>query len=218
MRFNWSGGRAERSNARGEVRVDGGNISHDGHAAAGPLTLGTEAASESRQAGAASGGAMGNGHAVGRGDVVGNVSLETRADRLLVHRLAQIDRMRDSAVENGDEALLRQADRLEVLARAQYQQRAEGTATVGAAMRDFNAAQRASRTEQDVSSGVQAHQETTGVMDARLKAAGANVSNNSTAKANAALDFTPVNASSTAGASASQQTRINSETVTPPSE
>jgi hypothetical protein len=62
----------------------------------------------------------------------------SRADRLLAHRLAQIDRMRDAALENDDESLLHQADKLEALARAQYTQRTTGERTVGATMRDFN--------------------------------------------------------------------------------
>ena len=46
-----------------------------------------------------------------------------RADRILAHRLAQIDRMRDRALESGDEKLLERADALETIARNQYNRR-----------------------------------------------------------------------------------------------
>lgn len=62
----------------------------------------------------------------------------SQADAHLARRLAQIDRMRDRAVELGDETLLQQADKLEVLARAQYSQRTTGELSVGSAMRTFN--------------------------------------------------------------------------------
>ena len=84
-----------------------------------------------------------NGNAAAAGQVRGRGRdpefILSRADRLLAHRLAQIDRMRDQAIENDDEELLRQADKLEILARAQYTQRTTGEQTVGTAMRTFNA-------------------------------------------------------------------------------
>jgi len=45
------------------------------------------------------------------------------ADRHLAKRLADIDHMRDVAIENGNERQLQQADQLEQLARQQYEQR-----------------------------------------------------------------------------------------------
>lgn len=87
-------------------------------------------------------------HVDAGGDTAAEVRLRGRGhdpDRILnqaethfARRLAQIDRMRDRAVELGDEALLQQADKLEVLARAQFEQRTTGEHTVGAAMRTFN--------------------------------------------------------------------------------
>lgn len=47
----------------------------------------------------------------------------TNADKILAQRLAQIDQMRDKAVESGNEQLLDQADRLELQARTQYAER-----------------------------------------------------------------------------------------------
>lgn len=47
----------------------------------------------------------------------------TNADKILAQRLAQIDQMRDKAVESGNERLLDQADRLELEARTQYAER-----------------------------------------------------------------------------------------------
>ncbi len=64
------------------------------------------------------------------------------ADCDLPRRMAQIDRMRDRALESGNTDLLRQADRLEVLARAQYTQRTTGEHSVGIAMKTFNQDQR----------------------------------------------------------------------------
>lgn len=61
----------------------------------------------------------------------------SKADRLLAQRLAQIERMRDEAVANDDDELLRQADKLQALARAQYTQRTTGEKTVGTTMRSF---------------------------------------------------------------------------------
>lgn len=61
----------------------------------------------------------------------------SKADRLLAQRLAQIERMRDEAVANDDDELLRQADKLESLARAQHTQRTTGEKTVGTTMRSF---------------------------------------------------------------------------------
>lgn len=49
-----------------------------------------------------------------------------QADRLLAKRLADIDHLRDVAVENGNERLLEQADRLEELARRQFEYRTTG--------------------------------------------------------------------------------------------
>ncbi len=60
-----------------------------------------------------------------RAEVLGNTSL---ADRLLVKRLAQIDHMRDIALENGNERQLEQADKLEQLARWQFEHRFEARA------------------------------------------------------------------------------------------
>jgi hypothetical protein len=50
----------------------------------------------------------------------------THADRLLAQRLEQIDRLRDEYLETGDSKLLEQADKLEQLARQQYQFRLDG--------------------------------------------------------------------------------------------
>lgn len=79
----------------------------------------------------------------------------SRADRLLAHRLAQIERMRDRAVEADDDELLRQADRLEVIARAQYSQRTDGETSVGAAVTSFNASQFDSQSEGGVGSSTE---------------------------------------------------------------
>ena len=70
----------------------------------------------------------------------------SQADSFLTRRLAQIDRMRDNALETGDTELLREADRLEVLARAQHTQRTTGEHSVGSAMRTFNRDPRESST------------------------------------------------------------------------
>lgn len=51
----------------------------------------------------------------------------TQADRLLAKRLADIDHLRDQALRNGNVRLLEQADRLEALARQQYDRRVNGT-------------------------------------------------------------------------------------------
>ncbi|MGC1273788.1 MAG: hypothetical protein WBC44_08785 [Planctomycetaceae bacterium] len=75
---------------------------------------------------------------IGRGRGHDPARILSQADAHLARRLAQIDRMRDRAVELGDEALLQQADKLEVLARAQHTQRTTGEHTVGSAMRTFN--------------------------------------------------------------------------------
>ncbi|MEX0716560.1 MAG: hypothetical protein WD066_08235 [Planctomycetaceae bacterium] len=56
----------------------------------------------------------------------GNRLALTEADRLLALRLAQIDRLRDRALDNGNERLLEQADQLEQLARWQHAGRIEG--------------------------------------------------------------------------------------------
>ena len=47
----------------------------------------------------------------------------TNSDKILAQRLAQIDQMRDKAVESGNDQSLDQADRLELLARMQYSER-----------------------------------------------------------------------------------------------
>lgn len=47
----------------------------------------------------------------------------SRADWLLANRLASIDHMRDKALENGNERMLGQADKLEAQARLQYEHR-----------------------------------------------------------------------------------------------
>jgi hypothetical protein len=51
----------------------------------------------------------------------------TQADRLLAKRLADIDHLRDQALRNGNTRLLEQADRLEALARRQYDRRINDT-------------------------------------------------------------------------------------------
>lgn len=61
-----------------------------------------------------------------------------QADVFLNRRLAQIDRMRDDALASGDTDKLREADRLELLARQQYSARTTGERKVGSAMKDFN--------------------------------------------------------------------------------
>jgi len=73
----------------------------------------------------------------------------SRADRLLAHRLAQIERMRDRAVETDDDELLSTADRLEVIARAQYSQRTGGETSVGVAVKTFNESLRDGRDSTD---------------------------------------------------------------------
>lgn len=55
----------------------------------------------------------------------GHVEMD-RAERLLAKRLADIDHLRDIALQNGNTRLLEQADELELLARAQYARRTEG--------------------------------------------------------------------------------------------
>ncbi len=50
----------------------------------------------------------------------------TNADRLLAHRLAQADRMRDEALETGNDQLLERADKIDQLARWQHAGRLEG--------------------------------------------------------------------------------------------
>jgi hypothetical protein len=50
----------------------------------------------------------------------------TQADRLLAKRLEQIDRLREQYLTTGDGQLLEQADKLENLAREQYQFRLDG--------------------------------------------------------------------------------------------
>ena len=51
----------------------------------------------------------------------------TKADRLLAQRLAAIDRLRDIGLRNGNVRQLEQADRLEQLARQQFERRTNGT-------------------------------------------------------------------------------------------
>lgn len=55
-------------------------------------------------------------------DAAGRFDL-TRADRILVKRLADIDHLRDVALKNGNLKLLDQADQLEAIARTQYERR-----------------------------------------------------------------------------------------------
>ncbi|MBT4867490.1 MAG: hypothetical protein HON53_20490 [Planctomycetaceae bacterium] len=50
----------------------------------------------------------------------------SQADRILANRLADIDHMRDIALENGNEQMLQQADKLEQITRNQYQRRIGG--------------------------------------------------------------------------------------------
>jgi hypothetical protein len=64
--------------------------------------------------------AAGNAPTVDRGRGPANLPL---ADRFLAQRLAQIDYLRDRALENGNERLLETADHLEELARRQYERR-----------------------------------------------------------------------------------------------
>jgi predicted phage-related endonuclease len=47
----------------------------------------------------------------------------SQAERLLALRLAQIDHLRDVALQNGNAELMQQADKLEELARAQFDRR-----------------------------------------------------------------------------------------------
>jgi len=64
-----------------------------------------------------------------RRDVVSagqNRFARTESDRLLQNRLSEIDRMRDNALDTNNPQLLQQADRLEQLARQQYEQRETG--------------------------------------------------------------------------------------------
>lgn len=61
-----------------------------------------------------------------RAEVLSQAQLRANASpahRLLVRRLAQIDKMRDTALANGNERQLEQADRLEQLARWQFENR-----------------------------------------------------------------------------------------------
>lgn len=51
----------------------------------------------------------------------------TRSERLLAKRLAQIEKLRDIALKNGNVRLMEQADRLEKLARQQHDRRVNGT-------------------------------------------------------------------------------------------
>jgi hypothetical protein len=53
----------------------------------------------------------------------------TRADRILAKRLADIDHLRDVALKNGNLKLLDQADKLEQVARTQYERRTGTTPT-----------------------------------------------------------------------------------------
>jgi hypothetical protein len=53
----------------------------------------------------------------------------SRADRILAKRLADIDHLRDKALENGNVKLLEQADKLEEIARGQYARRTGTTET-----------------------------------------------------------------------------------------
>jgi hypothetical protein len=64
--------------------------------------------------------------------------MNSQTDLLLNRRLAQIDRMRDDALASGDTDKLREADRLELLARQQYSGRTTGERKVGSTMKDFN--------------------------------------------------------------------------------
>jgi len=50
----------------------------------------------------------------------------SQADRILANRLADIDHQRDIALENGNERMLQKADKLEQIARNQYQRRIGG--------------------------------------------------------------------------------------------
>ena len=50
----------------------------------------------------------------------------SQADRILANRLADIDHLRDIALEKGDDRMLQQSDKLEQLARNQYQRRIDG--------------------------------------------------------------------------------------------
>ena len=56
---------------------------------------------------------------------------QARADRILAHRLAQIDKMRDRALAEGNDHLLDVADQLEATARAQYFARVGVEAPIG---------------------------------------------------------------------------------------
>lgn len=65
-----------------------------------------------------------------RRDVVSggrNQFARTQSDPVLQQRLGQINRMRDQALETNNPEMLAQADRLEALARQQYQRRQDGT-------------------------------------------------------------------------------------------
>ncbi|MCA9068798.1 MAG: hypothetical protein KDA84_07745, partial [Planctomycetaceae bacterium] len=61
-----------------------------------------------------------------RAEVLSQTQVQTNASpaqRLLIRRLAQIDKMRDTALANGNERQLEQADRMEQLARWQFENR-----------------------------------------------------------------------------------------------
>ncbi len=59
-------------------------------------------------------------------EAAGTRSDISQADRLLAKRLADIDHLRDIALENGNERQLEQADKLEALPRQQHAQRTSG--------------------------------------------------------------------------------------------
>lgn len=63
----------------------------------------------------------------------------TNADKILAQRLAQIDVMRDQAVESGNDQVLDQADRLELQARTQYAERLAAGTEDSATQTDANA-------------------------------------------------------------------------------
>jgi hypothetical protein len=59
----------------------------------------------------------------------------SEADALLTKRMELINRMREDAKETGDSEALREADRLEALARGQYAARTESERSAEAALR-----------------------------------------------------------------------------------
>jgi hypothetical protein len=193
--FGWRLGRDEHGTA-GNVRLDEtSDVSHGARLGLGRARAATWSGGE----GPAHVGVVGETeHAtfVGRGRADARGPSLTQAERHLAIRLAQIDKMRDRAVETGDEQLLLQADRLEALARAQYSQRVDGETTVGATMRAFNEDVRTGRREagQPDSPGTNATNgsETTGDTTSNVTPPASSVTTEAAASANASANVATV--------------------------